>query len=237
MTDIQFLTTDTGTTAYKKTDTGSDVGVFFLPGHCNIFSSHKCNLFEKICHEESLSLTHFTYFGWDGSSCDDIPESGEGYIQHWLDQAIALFDAVTTGPQIICGYSMGGYLALALAQARPERVKGIIGLAAGFGEGLVTFIKTHYDEYRVGSRTEKGFTFSVNEDKSLPILDKLNITCPVRLAHGMTDTGVNYHNTYYVAEAVKSDNVVIHLTKNGLHRLDQPQDEAWLKQTLLELCR
>ena len=45
----------------------------------------------------------------------------EGTIGLWLEDALAAFDALTEGPQVLVGSSMGGWIALLLARARPER--------------------------------------------------------------------------------------------------------------------
>lgn len=232
---VQFYKSGDNVTAYKQNLTDSSFGMFLLSGHRTTFDSYKREFIGELCQEHDISFTHFTYFGWDQSHAQNVPELGQGYVQDWLAQAIDLLDAQTSGPQIIIGSSMGGYMALALAQARPDRVKAIVGLAAGFGSSLREQVKEHYGEYRVGTVEEKGFVYSINPDGSLPIQGKLDITCPVRLLHSLNDDTVNYRNTEYIANAVMTDDVMISLTKYGSHRQNSPEEMSGLRNTLISL--
>jgi dienelactone hydrolase len=236
MSDVQFFENENGITAYKQTVTGSDVGVFFLSGHRTTFDNQKRRDITSFCAAHDVSLTHFTYGGWDQSSLKNVPSHGEGYVQDWFDQALNLFDHKTTGKHIIMGSSMGGYMALALAHARPDRVVGVGLMAAGFGKSLTQQIHDHYGENRVGTKTEKGFTYNVNPDGSLPINGTLNIQCPVRLRHSVADEIVSYRNAEYIANAVATDDVIMTLTKFGGHSANDPRDVQWLHNTLRELA-
>jgi fermentation-respiration switch protein FrsA (DUF1100 family) len=235
--DIKTFVSASGITAYKQISGNMSVGLFFLSGHSGTFESPIRHILTDFAVTNAVPLTHFTYFGRDQSHSENVPENGVGYVQHRLEQALALFDAVTSGPQILVGSSMGGYLALALAHARPERVKGIVGLAAGFGVELIDSMHEQYQELRVGTATEKGFLFEAAADNSLPITTPLNVTCPVRLAHAIADEVVSYKNTTYIANAVATDDVIIRLTKTGPHHLDRPGDNAWLEVMLLDLLK
>lgn len=63
----------------------------------------------------------------------------DGNITRWLTDALAVIDAQTEGPLVLVGSSMGGWLALLAAQARPERVQALllIAPAADFVEKLM----------------------------------------------------------------------------------------------------
>lgn len=233
--DTQFYQSGDNVTAFKQHSVDSTTGVFLLSGHRTTFDSYKRSFIGDLCVEHSTSFTHFTYYGWDQSFSKDVPELGQGYVQDWLAQTIDLFDAKTSGPQIVIGSSMGGYMALAMAQARPDRVKAIVGLAAGFGTNLREQVKDNYGEYRVGTKDEKGFIYTINHDDSLPISGKLDITCPVRLSHSLNDDTVSYRNTEYIANAVMTDDVTINLTKYGSHRQNTPEEAQWLRNTLISL--
>ena len=53
----------------------------------------------------------------------------EGTISAWLADALAAIDAQTEGPLVLVGSSMGGWMALLAATARPERVRGLVLIA------------------------------------------------------------------------------------------------------------
>ena len=60
--------------------------------------------------------SRFDYFGHGASSGD----FRAGTIGRWTDDALAVIDRLTEGPQILVGSSMGGWIALLVALARPE---------------------------------------------------------------------------------------------------------------------
>ena len=68
----------------------------------------------------------FDYFGHGASSGD----FADGTIGRWRDDAVAVIDSLTEGPQILVGSSMGGWIMVLAALARPERVHALVGIAA-----------------------------------------------------------------------------------------------------------
>ena len=234
---MEIYKSNTGSTAYKIVKGNSKCGIFYLPGHRNTLKEHKGALIEDICNEQGISMTHWAYYGWDKSTSEQISQNGDGYIRDWLSQALDVFDNLTSGPQVIVGYSMGGYLALALALARPERVRAIIGLASGFGESLCLQSQGIYGSFDVLDKNGAGFQIQTKKDGSLPILSSLKIDCPIYLYHSLEDYSVSWKNCLEISKAVSSKDVFITLAKTAEHphRLNQPEDIRWLKQTLINL--
>src|SRR3546814_5760277 len=54
----------------------------------------------------------------------------EGTLTQWRDDVLFLIDSLVEGPFVLIGSSMGGWLALLVARARPERLSALIGIAA-----------------------------------------------------------------------------------------------------------
>ncbi len=81
------------------------------------------------------AYVRFDYFGHGLSS----GAFRDGTISRWRDDALAVLDELCTGPQVLVGSSMGGWIALLVALARPEKVAGLllIAPASDFTETLV----------------------------------------------------------------------------------------------------
>ncbi len=231
---MDFLTSELGKTAYRKLNFQSSKSVFYLPGHRNTLDEDKGKLLEEICNNYKISMTHWAYYGWDESVSSTVPEQGEGYIRDWLSQAIDTFDKLTSGPQILVGYSMGGYLALALASARPDRVVAIIGLAAGLGQSLTEQATNIYGNTHIFDKSGKGFEISVNDDNNLPINNVLPIKCPIYLYHSLSDGRVSSKNCLEISSSVETDFVYVTYSKHSEqpHRLNEAEDKRWLANTI-----
>ncbi|HET9692436.1 MAG TPA: alpha/beta fold hydrolase, partial [Acidimicrobiales bacterium] len=73
---------------------------------------------------------------WDvrGHGCSDAPADADRYTPELtLDDMAALLDAVGAPRAVVVGHSMGGYLSLRFAAARPERVAGLVLVDTGPG--------------------------------------------------------------------------------------------------------
>src|SRR3546814_7592002 len=75
---------------------------------------------------EGRARVRFDDAGCGGSGGDVGAQSLGG----WRDDVLALIDEIVQGPVVLVGSSMGGWLMLLAALARPERVAGLVGIAA-----------------------------------------------------------------------------------------------------------
>ncbi len=158
-----------------------------------------------------------------------------------------MIERVTEGPQILIGSSMGGWIALLLARRRPERVAGLIGIAAApdFTESMAERRMTPEQRAALARdgivRLPSAYgeptpiTRALIEDGNRHLVLKAPlpaVAAPVRLLHGQRDPDVDWRLSLRTAEAVGSPDVQVILVKDGDHRLSRPQDLALLTRTL-----
>ena len=120
--------------AWRWTEGDGPVTVF-LPGFRSDMGGAKAIETQAFCARHGLACLLLDYSGHG--------ESGgrfeEGTIGRWRSDALFLIDQLTQGDLVLVGSSMGGWIALLLALARPARVIGVIGIAAApdFTEALM----------------------------------------------------------------------------------------------------
>jgi len=216
--------------------------VLFLPGYMSDMEGGKATALDGWAEREGRAMLRFDYGGCGASSGAFEEQS----LADWRDDVMAMIDRVAEGPVVLVGSSMGGWLMLLAALARPERVAGLIGVAAapdftrwGFSDEEKAIIRdtgrieqpTPYsDPPYVTTRTfwESG--------ESLLLLDaSLEIDCPVRLIHGQADADVPWQLSLRLAERLRSADVQTLLVKDGDHRLSREGDIALLIRTTAAL--
>src|SRR4030081_1704324 len=110
--------------AYHRLE-GSTPGIVFLGGFRSDMTGTKALFLEDYCHRRGHAYLRFDYFGHGMSSGD----FADGTIGRWLDDALAVIDSLTEGPQILVGSSMGGWIMLLAALARRERIAALVSIA------------------------------------------------------------------------------------------------------------
>jgi pimeloyl-ACP methyl ester carboxylesterase len=248
MIPLQILTRDDGTTIAYRCTPGASPGVVFLGGFKSDMTGTKATALEAHCRDAGRGFVRFDYRG-HGESAGRFED---GTIGAWTGDALAILDQVTEGPQVLVGSSMGGWLALACAMARPARVAGVIGIAAApdFTEELM-WARFSPEARRTLETTGVWREPSEYDPEGTPIAmalieearkhlllnrSAIAIHVPVRLIHGMKDTSVPWSTAPRIASLLLSDDVRVKLIKDGDHRLSREQDLAILFDTLDELC-
>lgn len=233
--------------AYRKTE-GKLPGVMFMGGFMSDMTGAKACALEAACREEGRAFTRFDYSGHGESSGAFV----DGTIGSWTEDAIAVLDHVSDGPQVLVGSSMGGWIMLLVALARPTLTAGLVGIASApdFTEELMW--RRFDDDIRQElERTGVYHEPSEYDDNPYPITMKLieegrqhlllerpiPIHRPVRLLHGMKDTDVPWTTAPRIAEKLLAEDVRVMIIKDGDHRLSRDQDLLRLCVTVEELCR
>jgi pimeloyl-ACP methyl ester carboxylesterase len=236
---------DGATIAYHRL-AGKPPGVVFLPGLRSDMTGTKAVFLEEHCRRRGQACLRFDYFGHGASSGD----FAEGTIGRWAEDAIAVLDRLSEGPQILVGSSMGGWIMLLAACARASRIHALIGIAAApdFSEDLfwTRLDPRQQQEFRdkrvitlPSDYDTAGYTYHMNlfeeARRHLILREEIALDCPVRLLHGMRDISVPWQTSLRLAERLRSRDVAVILVKNGDHRLSTPGDLARLARTLDEL--
>jgi pimeloyl-ACP methyl ester carboxylesterase len=246
MDRVQFLAGADGSRLAYRHQAGKTPGILFLPGFNSDMHGTKALELDAWCTETGHQFTRFDYYG-HGQSSGRVEE---GCIGRWRDDALAVLDQVTKGPQLLVGSSMGGWIMLLAALARSERLCGLVGLAAAPDftarlaqdltaeqrQQLASFgyadLPNCYDDaepYRIGRQLLEEGSAHLLLGKEIPV------DLPVRLIQGQRDEDVPWRTALELAEYLRSDDVLVQLVKHGDHRLSKPGDLRRLRQTVAGL--
>ena len=237
MTKPSFLPLSArGRLAYRQTP-GDPPVVLFCGGHTSDMGGTKALALEQHCRSRGRAYTRFDYRGHGAST----GRFADGTVGGWCADALAVVDRVTAGPLLVVGSSMGGWIMLLLALARPERMQALVGVAAApdFTEDLLLpqaspAQRRELDErgYWLQPSTYGGppypITRSLIEDARAHLLLRapIPIPCPVHLLHGQRDPDVPWPTALKLAECLELEDVTIELIKAGDHRLSSAADLA-----------
>jgi pimeloyl-ACP methyl ester carboxylesterase len=174
----------------------------------------------------------------------------DGTVSQWRADALAAIDSQTDGPLVIVGSSMGGWMALLAALARPDRVKGLVLIAPApdFTEKLMW---PDFPPEAQAEIMEQGFTLRpsgydepytitralIEDGRQWQVLEKpIAFDGPVRILQGMQDADVPWTHAARLVDAMTTSDLTITLIKDGDHRLSREQDIARLLATCDEVA-
>lgn len=245
MSDPSWLARDGGEKlAYFRDGNATEgkIGAVWLGGFKSDMIGTKATALADWAIAGNRSLLRFDYFA-HGQSTGDFQQ---GTISRWREDALAVLDELTQGPQILIGSSMGAWISLLAALARPDRVKGLVLIAPApdFTQKLMwdlysdevreTLVKTglYLEPSDYGDPYE--ITLKLIEDgrKHLLLDAPIDLPIPVRILQGMADKDVPWQHAMRLAEQLSGSDIQVQLTKTGDHRLSEPDDIARLTETL-----
>ena len=211
--------------------------ILFLPGYASDMQGTKAIALDEWAARTGRALLRFDYSG-----CGESEGAfTDGTLARWRDDALAVVDA-SGGDLVLVGSSMGGWLMLLVALARPDRVRALVGIAAatdfsdwGFSQDeKMTILREgrleRPSDYGPPMATTKAFWQSAEALRltHAPIA----IDCPVRLLQGEADPEVPAWVASRLAGLLRSADVQTLFVKDGDHRLSRPQDIALLTRTM-----
>lgn len=239
MSDIQHHAMPDGRRIAFRLHGGTGPAIVFLPGYMSDMAGGKATAVFDWARRNGRACLLLDYSGC-GESDGDF---ADGTLSRWREEVLALIEATISGPVILAGSSMGGWLMLLAGEALGGRLAGIVGIAAapdfsdwGFDVAQKAELRagrTVYEENPYGPEPTPTHGAFWQDAEALRVLDRtIAIDCPVRLLHGQRDADVPWDVSLRTAEALRSDDVQVTLIKDGDHRLSREQDIALLLQTV-----
>jgi pimeloyl-ACP methyl ester carboxylesterase len=231
--------------AYHKLS-GATPGIVFLGGFRSDMTGTKASALADFAARRGHAFLRFDYRGHGAS--EGLFEAAT--ISTWLEDCLDALDHLTDGAQILVGSSMGGWLMMRAARERPERIAGLIGIAAApdFTEALIwekisaakRLVLQRKGVFQAPSAYDpEGYpiTYALIEDgrRHLVLGQPIPLSVPVRLIHGMADAEVPWEMSRRLLEAIEADDVSLTLVKNGDHRLSKPHEINLMLDTLARL--
>ena len=114
----QFLARADGLRLAYRHRPGQGPTIIFLPGYMSDMEGSKAIALDAWAAEQGRAMLRLDYAGCGASE----GRFEDGTLARWRDDALALIDGLTQGPLLLAGSSMGGWLALLIALARPVPV-------------------------------------------------------------------------------------------------------------------
>ena len=219
----------------------------WLGGFKSDMAGTKAEALAGWARERGQAFVRFDYsgHGQSGGWFDELA------IGDWLGDALAVLDQRTAGPLVLVGSSMGGWISLLAARARPQRVKALllIAPAADFTERLMwaSFDADVRRQILERGRWERPSAYDpepyvitrrlIEEGRDHLVMDApIPFEGPVRILQGGEDPDVPAAHARALAALMQSPDLGFDLIEDGDHRLSRPQDIARLLATATELA-
>lgn len=216
--------------AYVRTE-GAGPTVIFCGGFKSDMEGTKAIHLEAWAKARGQGFIRFDYSG-HGVSGGDFED---GAIGDWFEDAQSVLDLVE-GKVILVGSSMGGWISLLLARSVPERIAGLVTIAAapdftedsmwaGFSdaqraeleaEGRVSLPSDYGEPYIITRRL-------IEEGRSRLVLrDPLNLPFPVRFLQGTADADVEMSVALRLLDHASGPDMRLTLVDGADHRFSEP---------------
>jgi pimeloyl-ACP methyl ester carboxylesterase len=245
MAATQFLNTEQGRRIAYHLQKGSGPTVVFLGGLKSDMEGTKAVHIEAWAKARGQAFLRFDYSGHGESS----GTFEEGCIGDWHQDTVTAVTQLTTGPLLVVGSSMGGWQALLLAKAMPERIHGMVTIAAApdFTEdgywasftpdqkaalqsiGYVELPSDYMEPYRISKRR-------IEDGRNhLVLRDALELPFPVRCLQGTADTAVSTETALRMLQHARCADMRLNLVKDADHRFSDDACLALIEASVAEL--
>lgn len=220
---------------------GAGPCLVFLPGYMSDMAGGKATALFAEAQSQGRACLLLDYSGC-GQSDGDF---ADGMLSRWRDEVLALIASYVSGPVLLAGSSMGGWLMLLVAEDLKHRLSGMIGIAPAPDFTRWGYTAEQRAQLAAGEAilepnlygpeptpTHPGFF--ADAECHLRLDSVIDLACPVRLIHGKCDADVPWEVSLRLKSALRSDDVQVTLIEDGDHRLSRPCDIATLKALVAE---
>jgi len=245
MAGPKFLDTPQGRRIAYHLSPGAGPGVVFLGGFKSDMEGTKALYLEEWSRARGRAFLRFDYSG-HGQSSGNFED---GAIGDWAQDAMAAITALTDGPQVLVGSSMGGWIAALVLRQMPEKLAGLVGIAAapdftedsmwaGFDaaqraalkqDGIV-YLPSDYDApYPISKRLIE------EARRQLVLRSPLRADVPVRLLQGTEDADVSQQVALRLLAHLDGEDIALTLVKGADHRFSEPRYLARIADAVTEV--
>jgi pimeloyl-ACP methyl ester carboxylesterase len=243
-----YLVTPEGRRIAYDRIAGAAPGVVFLGGFRSDKEGTKALVLEEWAKRRGRAFLRFDYSGHGASSGDFL----DGSIGDWFEDARAAIRELTEGPQVLVGSSMGGWIALLMAREHPEKVAGLVTVAAApdftedgmwgdfsedqrralMEEGQVALPSDYSDEpYLITRRL-------IEEGRlRLVLRTPLSLPMPVRMLQGTADTDVALSVATRLIEHAEGPDMRLTVLKGADHRFSTPECLKLIELSVLKVLQ
>lgn len=233
---------------------GKAPGFVWLQGLKSEMISTKATAVATWAAAHGYPMTRFDYSGHGRSE----GRFEDGTISAWLEEAQAVFEQVTVGPQVLVGSSTGAYIALLVlrdylrrAPAMAQRIKALVLIAPAWD----LTEKLMWDAFPEAARRdilEKGVYLrpSAYGDGPYPITrafiedgrrhligpEGFDPGRPVIVLQGLLDEDVPWEHAIDLEATLKGGHVRVEMVPEGDHRLSTPDDLDRLRAILAHVA-
>lgn len=228
--------------AYRFRD-GKGPTIIFFPGYMSDMDGTKALALDAWAERSGRAFLRFDYSGCGMSE----GRFEDGTLAIWRGDAAMLLRSLTSGPLILVGSSMGGWLMLLVALALRDRIAGLVGIAAapdftewGFTDADKAILRTEHRIEEPSAYADAPYvttlSFWQSGQANLLLGAPIPLECPVRLLHGQADEEVPWEISLRLASALVSRDVRVTLLKDGDHRLSRDEDIGLIQETVATLA-
>lgn len=207
----------------------------FLPGYMSDMEGGKAQAVFAHARAAGRACLLLDYSGCGQSEGQFV----DGTLPLWRDDVLHIIDHLWSGPILPIGSSMGGWIALLVALARPAQTVALVGIAAapdftqwGFTDAQKAILATEGRLLEPGDYDDEPYVtmlgFWRSGQENLLLDAPIALDCPMRLLHGQRDDVVPQAVPLRLAAALRSPDIQTLLVKDGDHRLSRDSDIALL---------